>query len=152
MKQAPMRKTIYSLPALMKLCRAANRRYLEYLSSLDDPGDGLKRMAKLSNPTRSGGRSYRGFNLLSGEDQELFAALSRGEFNISGLTNRALRRVMPDRTSSQISRQLKRLRTHGVIKKVGRTYKYYVTRLGKAAVIAGLKLVDAVASPNLQYT
>lgn len=111
MKQAPMRKTIYSLPALMELCRAANRRYLEFLSSLEHPGAGLKRMEKLSNPARSAGRSYRGFNLLATEDQALFAALACGEFNISGFTNRALRRVLPQRTSSQISRRLKRLRT-----------------------------------------
>ena len=44
MKQAPLKKTIYSLPVLAELCRAANRRYLEFLSALEDPSDGLKKM------------------------------------------------------------------------------------------------------------
>src|SRR5580658_7555027 len=36
-KNASMKKTIYSLPALQEICQAANRRYLEFISQLDDP-------------------------------------------------------------------------------------------------------------------
>ena len=36
-KWAPMKKSIDSLPALCKLLRAASRRYLEFLSTLDAP-------------------------------------------------------------------------------------------------------------------
>jgi hypothetical protein len=43
----------------------------------------------------------------------------RGEFNISGLQNKTLRLHLPDLSSSQVSRLIKRLRTHGLIKKVG---------------------------------
>ena len=49
--------------------------------------------------------------------------LARGEFNISGFRGRDLRRHLPGYAGSQMSRVLKRLRTHGVIKKIGRTYK-----------------------------
>jgi hypothetical protein len=35
---------------------------------------------------------------------------------------------------------MKRLRTHGLIKKIGRTYKYYLTGLGKQVIALGLKL------------
>lgn len=35
-KWAAMQKTIYSLPALRELLAAANRRYLEFLSALED--------------------------------------------------------------------------------------------------------------------
>ena len=46
-KWAPMRKSIYSLPALRELLAAANRRYLEFLSALEDPraGRGQTRQA-----------------------------------------------------------------------------------------------------------
>ena len=149
MKQAPLQKTIYSLPVLTELCRAANRRYLNFISTLSDPSDGLKKMRKIANPARDAGRSYRGFNIMAAEDYELFLAIVRGEHNISGLTNRALRRALPHKTSAQISRQLKRLRTHGLIKKVGRTYKYYLTKLGQSAVTAALKVRDAIVIPTL---
>ena len=106
-------------------------------------------MRKIASPSRQGGRSYRGFNVMASEDHELFVAIARGEHHLSGLTNRALRKVLSDKTSSQISRQLKRLRTHGLIKKVGRTYKYYLTKLGQAAVLAALKVRDAIVIPTL---
>ena len=32
---------------------------------------------------------------------------------------------------------MKRLRTHGLIKKIGKTYKYYLTSLGKQVVNLG---------------
>jgi hypothetical protein len=57
--------------------------------------------------------------------------LLRGEFAISGLTARALRTLLPEKTRGQISRLLKRLRVHGLIKKIGRHYKYYLTNLGR---------------------
>ena len=38
------------------------------------------------------------------------------------------------------SRQLSRLRTLGLIKKVAHTYRYYLTRLGRAAIAAACSL------------
>jgi len=56
----------------------------------------------------------------------------RGEFTISGFTNRDLCQYT-DKNSGQITRLLKRLRVHGLIKKVGRRYKYYFTEGEKSA-------------------
>jgi len=36
-KLAPLKKTIYSLPTLVQLMGAANRRYLKYLSAIEEP-------------------------------------------------------------------------------------------------------------------
>jgi hypothetical protein len=47
-KIAPMKKNIYSLYPLVRLLKASNRRYLEFLSSLDDPSDGAKKLEELS--------------------------------------------------------------------------------------------------------
>ena len=44
---------------------------------------------------------------------------------------------------------MKRLRTHGLIKKIGRTYKYYLTALGKQVVTLGLKLKNLYLIPEL---
>jgi DNA-binding HxlR family transcriptional regulator len=37
---------------------------------------------------------------------------------------------------SSMSRQLKRLHLLGLIKKVSHTYRYYLTRMGRAAIAA----------------
>jgi hypothetical protein len=48
LKYADMRKTIYSLPALRELLRAANRRYLEFLSAIEDDSAGTDKLNKIS--------------------------------------------------------------------------------------------------------
>jgi len=150
-KWAPMRKTIYSLPALRELLAAANRRYLEFLSTLDDPGAGLDKINRVCKTVQQNDRSYPGFNFFDEDDQMLFEALARGEFNISGLRNKTLRSYLGHKSSGQVSRLLRRLRLHGLIKKVGRTYKYYLTTLGKEVIAAGLKLKTLFLVPQLAF-
>lgn len=149
MKLAPVRKSIYSLPALDELMRAANHRYLEFLSSLDDFSAGAKRLDRVSRPVQKGTHTYRGFNPLHGHDRTLFEVLARGEFNISGFQNRDLRRHLPHYSGPQMGRLLKRLRTHGLVKKVGRTYKYYLTRLGRCVIAAALRVREFIIMPEL---
>ena len=148
-KWASMQKTIYSLPALRELLEAANRRYLEFLSAIEDPRAGCDKLNKLSQAVQQEGRRYPGFNLFNPEDEMLLCSIVRGEFNISGLQNKTLRHRLPELNSGQVSRLLKRLRTHGLIKKIGRTYKYYVTNFGKQVVATALKLRELVIVPQL---
>ena len=148
-KWASMQKTIYSLPSLRELLEAANRRYLEFLSAVEDPRAGRNRLDKLSQPVEQEGRRYCGFNLFDRDDESLLCAIVRGEFNISGLQNKTLRQHLPEFNSGQMSRLLKRLRTHGLVKKVGHTYKYYVTAFGKEVVATALKLRELVIIPRL---
>ena len=150
-KWAAMQKTIYSLPALRELLQAANRRYLEFLSTIEDPRNGRDKLNKLSQPVEHEGRSYPGFNFFDEDDDALFQAIARGEFNISGLQNKNLRRRLASKSSAQISRLLKRLRLHGLIKKIGRTYKYYLTQFGKQVITTGLKLRELAVLPQLAF-
>ena len=149
-KIAPVRKTIYSLPVLRDLMGAANRRYLKFLSDLDDPTAGFKDLLKIAKRVRDPrDRSYRGFNLFGEDDLTLFEAIVAGEFTISGFRNRQLRDLIPNKSSGQMSRLLKRLRLHGLIKKVANSYKYYLTKLGRKVVILALKLRRLLVIPEL---
>jgi len=62
---------------------------------------------------------------------------------------RDLRRHLPDRSGPQISRLLKRLRMHGLIKKIRQTYRYHLSRLGQRVVAAGLRLREFYIVPAL---
>jgi len=148
-KWASMQKTIYSLPALRELLQAANRRYLEFLSAIEDPRAGRNKLDKLSQPVEQEGHRYSGFNLFDPDDENLLCSIVRGEFNISGLQNKTLRRHLPELNSGQTSRLLKRLRSHGLIKRIAHTYKYYVTTFGKEVVTTALKLRELVIIPQL---
>jgi len=149
MKEAPLKKSIYSLPVLRELMEAANRRYLEFVSAIEEPTVGIKNLEKISEPASDGQRTYRGFNLFHGQDLKLFEGMVRGEFNIRGFQNRSFRTIMPDQSGFQVSRMFKRLRMHGLIKKTRGTYKYYLTRLGQKVANTALKLRTLFIIPSL---
>ena len=115
---------------------ATNRRYLEMLSTIEDARPGANKLNKLSKTARQRNRSYPGFNFFDEDNQMLFEAIARGEYNISG----------------RISRLLKRRRVHGRIKRIARTYKYYLTQFGKLVIAAGVKLKELVIIPRLAFS
>jgi hypothetical protein len=149
MAWAEMKKSIYSLAPLRELLLAANRRYLEFISTIEDDKVGSDKLNKISQPVEEKDRSYRGFNFFDPEDEDLFEALGSGEFNISGFQNKDLRRLVKGKNTGQVSRLMKRLRIHGMTKKIGRTYKYYLTGLGKQVIALGLKLKNLYVIPEL---
>ena len=79
----------------------------------------------------------------------MLEVIARGEFNISGFQNKRLRQFLPEMNSGQVSRLLKRLRVHGLIKKASRCYKYYLTAVGQQVISLGLRLKNLVIIPEL---
>ena len=146
---AVMRKNLYSLFALQEKLRAANQRYLEFISSLEDHSAGLRRLDRFSQPVQEQQRSYAGFNFFDPEDRATLEVLLRGEFNIQGVRNKELRSHLKGTTSGQISRLLRRLRLHGIVRKVRCSYRYLLTPLGKQVLSLGLKLRQLVIIPEL---
>jgi hypothetical protein len=148
-KWAPMQKTICSLPALRDLLDAATHRYLAFLSDIESPALGVQALNQLTQTQVQDQHRYKGFTLLSQEDASLFRLLLHGEFTISGFTNKALRQGLPGQTSAQVSRLLKRLRVHRLIKKVGLRYKYYLTDFGRQVATLVVKLRELHVIPHL---
>ncbi len=149
MKTAAMKKNIYSLHDLSHIMGEANRRYLELIATFDDPSHGVKNLNDVSKTVKYDHRTYKGFNFFNDDDQKLFEALARGEFTIKGFSNKSLRKQFPDKDSSTISRILKRLLVHHLIKRVRRTYNYYLTTLGKTVIITGLAIKEMIITPQL---
>ena len=122
-KTANMSKTICS-PDLAELMCGCNRRYLEFFLAIEDPTDGIKRVNKINRPVKQSGCSYRGLNLFRPDDEAVFHAIVEGGVQGFAIRDRELRAFL-GKTSGQVSRILKRLRNHGLIKKVANVYKYY---------------------------
>lgn len=149
-KVAPLKKSIYSLGDLRGLLHAATQRYLGFLGDLEDRSGGVRRLDKITTPVLDGNnRRWRGFNLFSRPDYQALLMVLLGEYCISGMSNRLLRTLLPDYTSGRMSRLLKRLRLHGLIKKIGHTYKYYVTATGRQLLLTLLKIREHVIIPTL---
>lgn len=146
---APVRKTIYSLPALAEILEACNRRYLEFLSALDDLSAGRRRLQRLQGPTRDSRNRRRGFNFFDPVDQGLLRSLQRPEFNLKGMRRADLRPFNPHLSVAGLTRELQRLRRFGFLKKVAHSYRYYLTSLGRRVIAACCQLAEFTILPAL---
>jgi hypothetical protein len=150
-KMAALKKSIYSLADVVGILAAVCRRYLDFLGSLGDNTAQRHDLDRISRSVRDDQhRPWRGFNLFLAEDLQVLLAVLRGEFLIHGLSNRRLRALLPDKTAGQVARILRRLRSHGLLKKVGNTYRYYLSELGRRLLLAARRVTEHVILPALQ--
>ena len=93
------------------------------------------------------GRRVRALRLGDLSDTALLQAISKGEFATSGFRNRDLRTLLfstkPNaskteirRLSARVSRLLRILRAHGVIKKIPKSHRYRLTSAGNLLTAA----------------
>ena len=148
----PLRRGIADIKRRAEVSHKATERYLEAQASVscDQP---LGRLTEpLCQPTRLNGQRVRGLNPFRKDDLDLLAAISAAEFCIHGVRNRDLRhrlyglsddKTLDRRHSAQVTRKLRLLRAHGLIRKVPKSHRYLVTTKGRTALTALLAARNA---------
>jgi hypothetical protein len=158
-----LRKGVADMPRRAQVSQASNDRYLKALAAVDVKTP-LKDLATpLCQPARSkvgkgGGatRRVRALNPLSTADAQLLSAVNRGEWAVNGFRNRDLRGLLyagpakdkqeSKRRSGVVTRKLRLLHAHELIKKVPRTHRYQLTDRGRVAITALLAAREADAA------
>jgi hypothetical protein len=147
----PMPKGVAFLDRTERICRAANRRYLDGLADLQDPGQARRALDRMAVPASTSTRRLRGFNPANPDDARLFAAVLRGEQVIAGFRNRHIRealfgvtedRLTARRQAARVTRLFNRLHAHGYIAKIPHTHRWHVTRIGRVTMAAVLDVRD----------
>jgi DNA-binding MarR family transcriptional regulator len=149
-KMASLKKNIYSLSFLADNLKASNKRYLEFISAFDNKEVGRKRLEKITSSKSDNNRNYKGFNFFNVKDLLILTAIARGEFNINGFRNKNMQKLLGF-NGGKVSRLIKRLRVHGLIKKAANSYKYYLTKIGKETIIMAQKIKELVMIPAYCY-
>jgi hypothetical protein len=144
---APVKKTIYSLTDLREILLGCNRRYLAHLSALDDFSAGVRALQRLTRPREVDGKTVKGLNFFDPGENALLKALQDPRVNIKGICRGDLLPDLGMLSPGQLSRQLRRLRQLGVIKRVSRSYRYYLTKAGRAAIAAAGYLTEIMIVP-----
>ena len=148
----PMRKGIADLHRRAQVSQAANDRYAGALATVEIKRRLGETAERICSPVAWKGTRLRGLRPFSPDDHALFAAVACGEFAINGLRNRDLlaklhpgRHAPGDRRrlSARITRKLRLLRAHGIIKKVPRTHRYTITQQGREILSAFLHAHEA---------
>jgi hypothetical protein len=141
-----LRSGVADLHRRAQVSQAANERYLDALSTVDASTPLADLLQSISNPTTWNGKRVRALRPWAQEDVELFRAVNRGEFAINGFRNRDLQALLfkgvphspqeKQRQSGRVSRLLRLLRAHHLIKKVPSTYRYVLTAKGSHIIAA----------------
>jgi hypothetical protein len=153
MRWIPMRKGLPDLGRRVDVSRAANERYLEALAVVDVPAPAAALLDAVSRPVVKDAHRYRALRPVSRQEAKVFEAVLDGRFLLQGFRNRHLRERLAQarqedahqarRTSARITRMLRLLRAHRLIRKVSGTRYYRVTPTGHRVMTAALKLRDA---------
>jgi hypothetical protein len=146
---APVKKTIYSLIDLRGILNGCNRRYLEHLSAIDDIAAGIRALDRLTKPRCRDGKTLKGLNFFDPLQGAVLRALQNPRVNIAGIRRADLAALLDQLSPDRLSRQLRRLRDLGVIKRVAGSYRYYLTRIGRGAVAAACHLTQTIIAPAL---
>ena len=132
-----LRRGVADLHRRAQVSEACNDRYLSALAEVDTSIPIGRLAAKVCRPVKWRGQRVRALRPWADDDQALLEAMARGEFAINGFRNRDLRTLLyPDppttpaerrRQTARVSRLIRLLRAHGLVRRVSRTYRYTLT-------------------------
>ena len=139
-KLLPMRKGIADIAVRAQVSSARIKNFTEQIATLEDDLTVEEILSKVSKPVKSKGKRYRALDV-TGKDLELLRAIADPKYNVDAITNKHLQAALKGtpwannlegaKLSARISRQLRLLREHGLIKKLPKQHKYILTAKGR---------------------
>jgi hypothetical protein len=148
----PMRKGIADLHRRAQVSQASNDRYLDAMAAADTTTPVGTVLKSLDRPVTFKGARVRGIRASSAEDVALIKAVNRGEFCLNGLRNADLRSILfgrPPKSKSErarrtakVTRLIRLLRAHKLIRKVSKSRRYKLTTKGRQILTVVLAVQD----------
>jgi hypothetical protein len=139
-----LRKGVADAALRAKVSGQVNGRFLDNLAAAQCETPVREILDPVLKPRARDGRRVRALDP-AGKDRALLQAIGAPELCVSGVCNRMLRERLQGQTgyemterqlSAKISRQLRLLRDHGLIRKLGRQNKYALTKKGQELAAA----------------
>ena len=142
----PMGKSISNLYRYAEVSKACNQRFLDAMVDIVPVKSTLDEIGRVCSSKKVNGKNVTGFNVWSPETIRLMETVCDGRYFINGFRNKDIRNIIfPDikddrKLGAKTSRMLKKLRQHGLIKKVPRSRRYMVTSKGRRVMGALIEL------------
>ena len=144
-KFLPLRQGIADIPVRTQICSARIKNFTEQVATLEEDISVGDLLTKVTQPVKSNGKRYRALDV-TGKDLALLQAIADPKYNVDAITNKHLQSVLggtswanglADRKlSARISRHLRLLREHGLIKKLPNQHRYMLTAKGRLLTTA----------------
>jgi DNA-binding transcriptional ArsR family regulator len=155
-KLLPLRQGVADIPLRAQVSQEINDRFTDQLATFSDETPLRELLAGVSHGSTRAGRRIRALEP-TGKDRELLEAIADPAYSVSGITNKALRerlaktnwgaRRTAKQLSARISRHLRLLRDHGLLRKMPNRRRYHLTEKGRQLTTA---LTAALAASTQQ--
>jgi hypothetical protein len=150
-------KRLSNLPALRRIGFQANRRLVDVQRISQDCAVGEDAFKGINEPVEIDGQRASGLRFADVAVQALLSSLLVFRLLPRGFSNRDLRdhwapllgKSPDDMTLGQMSYHLRRLRLHGLIKRIAGTHRYQVTRQGARAALFLTRTYNRLLRPGL---
>lgn len=136
----PMRKSVADIPIRAEISQQINNRMNDTLAELNSDKRVTEVFVPLCKKRTRKGRSVRGLDPM-GKDRELLRAICDPAFEVSGITNRAIREKLAasagyagktqKQQSAKTSRLIRLLRDHSILCKFPKQNKYRLSVKGR---------------------
>jgi len=154
-KRMALRKGLGDITLRTQISADVNHRFMEQMATLRDDTPLRDLLKDITKPSVQDGRRIRALDII-GKDRSLLSELADPKYVVSGITNKMLQLQLhaspwaKDGTSKQlasrITRHLRLLRDHGLIRKMPNQRKYILTEKGRTLTTA----LNALLSASIQ--
>jgi hypothetical protein len=152
-----LRKGIADIPLRAQVANDVNGGFMKHMATLRADTPLRQLFDSLTHPFTRQGRRVRALDIV-GKDRELLMALADPLYAVCGITNRLLKKTLhgspwakahsAKALSARISRHLRLLREHGLLRKIPNQRKYILTDTGRSLATA-LPVLLAVSIQQL---
>jgi hypothetical protein len=160
-KLLPMRKGVADIKVRAKVSDERIKSFTEHLATFEDKTPIRDLISSTIEPHLVKGKRIRGLDI-TGKDREFLIAISDPVFDVNYITNKQLQATFASlpwakgltqkQLSSKISRTLRLLRDHGLIKKVANQHKYHLTKKGREITTALNVMLSASTNDLLKIS
>jgi hypothetical protein len=160
-KYLPMRKGVADFAVRSQICSSRIGNFTEQVATMDEDFSVGEIVSQVSKPIFSNGKRYRGLEV-TGKDLALLQAISDPKFSVDAITNKHLQIMLNSsnwanslsgkKLSARISRSLRLLREHGLIKKLPKQHRYMLTAKGRLLTTALNQFLGAKVSDLSKLT
>lgn len=155
-KFLPMRKGIADIAPRMDISSSRIKNFTEHMATMEEDVTVSEVLSEVSKKIKKGGKSYRALDV-TGKDLDFLRAVADPKYHVGGITNKDLQKILNPtpwakgmdsrRLSARISKHLRLLREHGLIRKLPNQHKYMLTDKGRLLTVSlnqflGAKISD----------
>ena len=144
----PMGKSISNLYRYAEIAKASNMRYIDALENVVPVKSVQVEIQKICGRKKENGKTFTGFNVWEKDTLALFRAISDGKYLLSGFTNKTICQVLFSSSSkdkkarNKLTRLLKKLRVHGLIRKIPHSHRYQISNKGRRIICSLLEMYE----------